>query len=292
MKIRKEIILSIIGLATLALFIWGVNFLKGKDIFSKQQRFYAIYPRVDGLIESHPVSVNGVKIGQVNRIMFLPDKSGQVLVECITGNQLDIPVNSRAVLSPTGLLGGFEIVIELGDAKTFISNRDTLTGHIKTSLQDEIGMHIKPIKEQAEGVLARLDTLIGSLNGMMNQGLATRVSTGLDDLNKTLKNVESVTGNIRAHEETIANIIANLSSFSDTIAALELVKTLDKAAVSMEALSQIMSGVKEGEGTVGLLLNDSNLYKRLESSSHQLEILLEDIRQNPKKYFSVSVFGR
>lgn len=292
MKIRKEIILSIIGLVTLALLIWGVNYLKGKDIFSKQQRFYAVYPRVEGLIESHPVSVNGVKIGQVNRIMFLPDKSGNVLVECITGNQLDIPVNSQAVLSSTGLLGGFQIVVELGDANAYIQDRDTLMGYIQTSLQDEIGLQIKPLKEQAESVLARLDTLVGSLNGIMNQGLASKISMGMDNMNKTLKNVESVTGNIRAHEEAISSIIANLSSFTDTIATMELAKTLDKAAESMETLSLIMSGVKEGEGTAGLLLNDSNLYLRLESSSRQLELLLEDIRQNPKKYFSVSVFGR
>ncbi len=292
MKIRREFILGAVGIITLLLFIWGFNYLKGRDLFKKQQRFYVVYPVIDGLIESHPVTVNGVNIGQVNRIGFHQDRGGRVVVECIIGDYIDIPVNSIAILTASSLLGGYEINVVLGDAFRVIHHGDTLMGEIKPAIQDEIANQILPIKEQTVSMIARMDTLLISLNMLFNYETRSQINAGLTEMNKTLGHIESIALNIRNHEESIAHIIDNFSAVSDTLASLEITSTLTQAKEAVESLAQVIKSIENGEGTAGLLLTDEGLYENLASSSKQLDFLLEDIRNNPKKYFSISVFGR
>jgi phospholipid/cholesterol/gamma-HCH transport system substrate-binding protein len=292
LKIKKEYILGIAGVFTLILFIWGINYLKGKDLLMSQQRFYAIYPKVDGLIESHPVTINGVKIGQVNRIGLHPDRSGRVLIECIVGNQADIPVNSTAVLAPAGFLGGYQIMLVPGSASVLMQNKDTLASEIQTSLPDEIGQQIMPLKAQVEGIFSRVDTLIGALNLLLDLQHRNQVSQGLESLNQALGNLEAITRNIQEQETSITALIQNMSVFSDTLTGLDLAQTLEQANVSLNAFTQLIDTANQPDGTIGLLLHDEKLYHNLETTAMQLNLLLEDIRNNPKKYVSFSIFGK
>lgn len=280
------------GIATLLIFIWGINYLKGKDLLQRQQRFLVVYPYVDGLIVSHPVSVNGVKIGQVNTIRFHPDRSGQVLVECIIGDYIDIPVNTIARLSAASLIGGYEIVLQLGSSQQVISTGDTLVGTIQPPFQDEIIARLDPFSNQASIILVRLDTLLGSLNQVFGEINRSAIATNLEVLNNSLKHIESVAYNIRSQEATINQIISKLSIVTDTLAALQMQKTLEQAGASLEAFNQVMQSVNDGQGSMSRLLHDDSLFENLERSSRELELLLEDIRNNPKRYFSFSVFGK
>lgn len=292
MKIRREILLGILGIVSLLLFIWGVNYLKGTDLLQRQQIFYVIYPKVNGLIESHPVSVNGVKIGQVNKISFHPDRTGRVMVECIIGHDIDIPVNSVAILSSASLIGGYEIVVQLGNSNLIMQHADTLTGIIKPALQDEITTQLDPFKEQATVIFARLDTLLTALNSVFNMENRTTLANSIGELNKSLRHIESIAENINQQEQTINHIVSNLSAITDSIAALEIKSILDQTGKSIETLQQVLYSVNEGDGSLTRLLHDEGLYQNLERSSYELELLLEDIRNNPRKYFSFSVFGK
>ncbi len=292
MKIKKEYILGIVGLATLILFFWGINYLKGKDLLASQQRFYAIYPKVDGLIESHPVTINGVKIGQVNRIGLHPDRSGRVLIECIVGNQADIPANSTAILAPAGFLGGYQIILVPGNASVLMQNRDTLATEIQTSLPDEIGQQLLPLKGQIEGVFARVDTLIGALNLLVDIQNRSQIAQGLESLNQAMSNLTAITKNIDEQETSITALIHNMRTFSDTLTGLDFAHTLEQTNLSLNALTQLIDTANQPDGTIGLLLHDEKLYHNLETTTMQLNLLLEDIRTNPKKYVSFSIFGK
>ncbi len=292
MKIRREFILGAVGIITLLLFIWGFNYLKGRDLFKKQQQFYVIYPVIDGLIESHPVTVHGVKIGQVNRIGFHRDRSGRVVVECLIGDYIDIPSNSVALLKSSSLIGGFEIEVLLGDTPDFLQYGDTLPGRIKPLIQDEILGMIEPVKDQAAGVITRLDTLLVSLNMLFNEETRSQINSGLHQLDKSLSHIESIASNVRDHEDALANIIDNFSAVSDTLASLEFSPLLKQTNETIRLLSNLLSNLEAGEGTAGMLLTNEDLYISLEASTKQLEFLLEDIRNNPRKYFSFSVFGK
>jgi phospholipid/cholesterol/gamma-HCH transport system substrate-binding protein len=292
LKLRREFILGAVGVITLLLFIWGFNYLKGKDLFKKQQRFYVVYPVIDGLIESHPVTVNGVAIGQVNRIGFHKDRSGRVVVECLIGDYIDIPSNSIALLKSSSLIGGFEIELLLGNTPDYLQHGDTLTGEIKPLIQDELLGMIEPVKVQAVSVITRLDTLLASLNLLFNENTRSQINSGLHQLDKSLAHIESIAANIRDHEDTIANILENFSAVSDTLASLEFSPLLKQTNETLQSLSNLLHNLEAGEGTAGMLLNNEDLYLTLEASTKQLEYLLEDIRNNPKKYFSFSVFGK
>jgi phospholipid/cholesterol/gamma-HCH transport system substrate-binding protein len=317
LKIRREIKLGILAVVTLFLFIWGINYLKGRDIFKRQLKFFVVYDEVTGLIESNPVSLNGLAIGQVKRISFHPDRSGRILVECLIGDQIDIPLNSQAVMVPVGLIGAREIDIRLGDSHRLLSPGDTLEGIFQAALQDELARQFTPVKEQAESLLARMDTVLSIVSQVLSPAAREELGSGIGNLSATLSRLENVSlvldttlsakagelSGIIGHTASIAKtveennhaierILQNFSRFSDTLASMEITETMENARESLEELSLTLEKINRGEGSMGLFITDPQLYQHLESSSRQLELLLEDIRNNPRKYFSISVFGR
>lgn len=317
MKIRREVKLGILAVTTMFLFIWGFNYLKGRDIFKTQLHFFVVYDEVTGLIESNPVSLNGVAIGQVKRISFHPDRSGRVLVECLIGNQIDIPANSVARLVPSGLIGAREIDIRLGDTPLLLAAGDTLAGIYQPSLTDEAVSQFMPIRDQAESLLARMDTTlsiiaqimtplareeltsgIGSLSATLarleNASLVldTTLSKGAGDLSGIIYSTASIARTIEENNQSIERILQNFSQLSDSLVSGDIATTMEQARASLGELALTMEKINRGEGSLGLLVTDSQLYQNLESSSRQLELLLEDIQNNPRKYFSISVFGR
>ena len=304
------------AVAAIFLFIWGLNFLKGKDIFSRQLIFYAVYDDVTGLIESNPVSLNGVNIGQVNRIRFMPDGSGRILVENIIRRDVVIPDNSTSILTGMSLTGTREIIISLGDSPNLISDGDTLKSSQQASLQDEVSQLVAPIKQRADELFVQVDSVMIVFQAIFNEQTRRNIVSSFESIQNTLynleqttetldktideestrlstilSNAESISSNLQNNNELISNIIQNFSSISDSIAAANLQQTLAHTEESLASLSAILDRVNKGEGSLGLLVNDEELYNNMQSSSRQLELLLEDIRKNPGSYINISVFG-
>jgi len=317
LKISREVKLGFIGAVTLFLFVWGLSYLKGKDILGRQLTIFAEYDNVSGLVETNPVVVSGVKIGQVDRIYFHPDGSGKIMVRMIVGRDIGIPVNSVARLTGADFMGFREIDIILGDSRVNVFNGDTLATLTSASLTEEVSQQIAPLKHQAENLLAQIDSVLAVVQNIFNAETRENISQSIESIKQTivtiekttatvdttfsrqasrlaviLSNAESISNNLRQNNEAITNIIQNFSELSDTMAALEIAKTMEDVNKTMEALSAAMDKINRGEGSLGLLVNDEELYRNLETSSKQLELLLEDIRQNPRRYINVSVFGR
>jgi phospholipid/cholesterol/gamma-HCH transport system substrate-binding protein len=317
MKIKREVKLGVVIVGTILLFIWGLNYLKGTDLFTKQIRFIALYDQVGGLIESNPVIVSGVKIGQIQKIAFHPDGSGRVVVESIIDKVINIPENSVARLVSSGLLGNREIEIILGDSDKFIENGDTLSTSIQASLQEEVSQQMLPFKKQAENLLAQIDSVMAVIQYIFNEKSRASIAESLENIRLTLSNfertthtldttfysqakriatiisnAESITTNLEKSNESITLIIKNFEAVSDSLAASNIKQTIQNANLAIEELEIILEKINKGEGSIGLLISDDKLYKNLQGSSLQLEKLLEDIKSDPKKYFKISVFGR
>ncbi len=317
MKVKREIKLGILFIATLLLFIWGINYLKGRDIFSRQISFYVVYEEVDGLLETNPVTISGVKVGQVSRISFYPDGSGRVLVRAVASREIGIPVNSVARLTSPDIIGEKEIQIELGDADQRIQDGDTLAGIVMPGLTAELDRYLRPITIQAESLLAQMDTVFASVAVLFDEHARENLRNSLtnirdasesishvariagetaeresENLSELLASALSIANNIEAHNETFDHIIGNFSDISDAIAARELENIIANTASAMEQMATITEKIGRGEGSAGLLMEDEELYRKLEASSRQLELLLQDIRENPGRYFRISVFGR
>ncbi|MBW6480299.1 MAG: MCE family protein [Bacteroidales bacterium] len=316
MKITREFKIGLLAVAAIFLFIWGLNFLKGKDIFSRQIIFYSVYDDVTGLIESNPVSLSGVNIGQVNRISFMPDGSGRILVENIIRRDVVIPDNSTSVLTGMSLTGTREIIISLGDSPNLITDGDTLKSSQQTSLQDEISQLVAPIKQRADELFMQVDSVMIVFQAIFNEQTRRNIVSSFESIQNTLDNLEhttetldrtideestrlsailynaeSISVNLKNNNELISNVIQNFSSISDSIAAANLQQTLLNTEESLANLNSILDKVNKGEGSLGMLVNDEELYNNMQSSSRQLELLLEDIRKNPGSYINISVFG-
>lgn len=316
MKISREFKIGLLAVVSIFLFIWGLNFLKGKDIFSRQIVFYAIYDDVTGLIESNPVSLSGVSIGQVNRIRFMPDGSGRIIVENIVRRDIPIPIDSRSVLTGMSLTGTREIIIELGSSGQMIQNGDTLLARTQTSIQEEVSQILLPIQKRADDLFAQLDSVFDTFQAIFNETTRQNIESSFQSIQETIGNIEnttstldqtiaretlrisaimanaeSITRNLSNNNELLSNIIRNVSGITDSIAAANLQQTLRHTEESLASFNQIMDKVNRGEGSLGMLVNDEQLYNNLESSSKQLELLLEDIRRNPGSYINISVFG-
>ncbi len=312
MKISREIKTGILVVIAIALFIYGFNFLKGKDIFSSRRIFYAIYPEVAGLVESNPVEMNGLKVGRVKDIALF-DTSGKIIVTIsITDKKLNIPKNSVAKIISSDLLGAKAIQIIKSSEKTFAKENDTLVGVVEASLQESVNATIKPLKDKAEKLIGAIDSIITTVQTVMDKNARENLNKSFDNIKHALETfdktsmrldtmiaserykissifskVESISTNIANNNENISNAIKNFSAVSDTLAKANLSKTLANANSALNQFSGVMEKINKGEGSVGMLVHDDKLYKNLNASSASLDSLLNDMQLNPWRYFSL-----
>ncbi len=316
LKRKREVKLGILLTLALFIFVWGINYLRGTDIFTPQIRFHIVYEDVTGLMETNPVTVNGVLVGQVHRIAFHPDGSGNVVVSATVDRQVDIPANSIARLT-SEIVGTNKIIIELGDQHEIISNGDTLTGIKDPGMTEQIERHIGPVRDRAESLMGQADTLLVALNTILNEENREMIVSGMANFDNTLKHMESAAaqldktmsvelhrfGRIMAHaeailhnldnnQEVINDIMENIADVSDQLTSDDFKNTIRQASYAITELSTILEKINEGEGSAGMLLQDERLYHNLSNASDELEKLLEDIRKHPERYFRISVFGR
>lgn len=303
---------------SIALLVYGLNYLKGVDVLEKHRQYYAVYDQIEGLLPDNGVQINGFKVGKVNTIIFHPDNSGKIVVGfMVSGNALEIPKNSVARIASLDLLGTKAISIELGNSVVNAEIGDTLLSAIQASLQDEVNKQVQPLKEKAEALISSIDSVMTVVQTVFNKDAREnltksfesiqraiitfeRTSLRLDTLmseekqriNDIMRNIDFITKNVRNSNEQLTNIINNFSTFSDSLVKANIVATIEHTDKAMTEFSGIIEKINKGEGTAGMLLKNDSLYKNLESSAGALNELLKDMEQNPKRYIHFSVFGR
>ena len=315
MKISKEMRIGISFAGAVVLFIWGFNFLKGSDLFSPKREFVAIYPSVGGLVNSSPVAINGVKVGMVSGIAFVPGNSGMVAVRLLITNKIGIPANSVAHLYSADLMGSKAIEIKLGNSHEQALSGDTLSTNVEASLKEEVNAQVLPLKKKAEEMMSQVDSVLTALQSVFNKttrnnleysflsikntlrnlenttsNIDTLVSSERTRLGAIIGNVESISANLKANNQNITNAIQNLSAISDTLAALKISETFARLNHSLSAADQMLSGLQKGEGTLGQLMVNDSLYKTLNQATLDLDLLLRDLKQNPGRYVKFSLF--
>ena len=315
MRIKKEFIIGALVTISLALLYWGINFLKGESIFSNERVFIAVYNDVAGLEKANPITINGLQVGQVRNMYFTTDGSANVVLELIVRNNLDIPRNSTAKIISSDLLGSKAVELNLGTSNELAQSGDTLSSELEASIKEEINRQLRPLKLKAENLMSQIDTVLTMLQGLVSDDntdnfsksvkhiansfenlenttstLDTLMSGQKNRLENILANIESITYNLKQNEENINNIMANFSAVSDSLAKIEFAKTMASVDKAMKDMASISDKINRGEGSLGMLVNNDTLYIELEKSSRELNLLLEDIRLNPKKYVRFSVF--
>lgn len=300
MKISKEVKVGFFSLLGIALLIWGYNFLKGTNILYKSKTLYTIYPSVAGLAKSSPIIVNGFQIGVVEEIKFHPNNTGQIVVDMvITETDFLIPDNSVASLVSLDFLGSKAIAIKIGNSGKNVMSGDTLIADLEKSMFDDVSEQILPIKDKAEKLmisldktLAQLDVVLKDVDDVLNDRNKQRFSDALFNLNATIISYKEVAESMNTSMKTLQPTLKNFKTFSDSLAVLEMNATLQKAQATFDDMSVIMAKIKNGEGSMGQLINNDSLYFNLQSATKDLDKLLIDMKENPKRYVHFSIFGR
>jgi len=315
-KLNKETKIGLTVIAAIALAIWGFNLLKGRDIFKKTKIFHAIYFDINGLTPSCPVKVNGLKIGTVISTEFLEnDTMGRILVSFrIDNNDYKIPVDSRARILSSDLLGSKEIRIVPGKSKNMLENGDTLKSEVELGLQQQVSEMVAPLKQKIEGLISSVDTVVIAVKSIFDQEGMANIANGLTSLRKSIQNIEqasaqinqiltnekgkisnivtnleSITGNLKTSNKDIANIIRNVSDISDTLKRAQLGTTIKNVNLAIQKVDSVLYKVNSGEGTLGQLINNKSIYNMVDSTVVSLNRLINDIKSNPGDYVDINI---
>jgi phospholipid/cholesterol/gamma-HCH transport system substrate-binding protein len=301
MKISKEVRVGFVAILSIALLVWGYNYLKGTNILFKSKTVYTVYPSVAGLAKSSPILINGFQIGVVESIYFHPNQSGKVVVELlITETSYHIPKNSIASLISMDFLGSKAIALKVGDSNTELLNGDTLTADLEKSMFDYVSEQILPIKKKAENLMdslniavSALSITLNNLNEVLNDKNKRNVEQALVKLNTTVESYNTLAVELNHTIKTVVKpTLTTYKNFGDSLAALDLKSTMESAQKTFENMTEIMTKINNGEGTMGQLMNNDSLYNHLDSVSINLDRLLIDFKENPKRYVHFSIFGR
>ena len=303
MSISKELRVGIVVIISLGLFYYGFNYLKGSNIFKTGSFYYAEYPNVNGLSVDDPVFTKGFRVGKVSSTK-LNMETGKILVQLqITNEEIKIPSNSEAIIASSGLLGGKEINLKLGDSQEYLEINDTLSSDTEGDLIDSFTSSLEPFEKSAMDAVTSIDSVMKLVQSVLNQKNRDALDHGLTALSITLNNLNSASAgldNLIATEKgKLSNIITNLntmsknlSAFSDTLTNMEIKQTIDEANLALSNANKILTKINEGEGTMGQLVNNDTLYMNLESVSKNLDKLMIDFQEHPKRYVHFSLFGK
>lgn len=310
MKIANETKVGILAAFSIALLIIGYNFLKGNAIFSSETVLYAKYSHVDGLGVSKPVMINGFQIGRVDKLQLQPD--GSIVATLKIKGKYEIPKNSIAKLESTDLLGSKAIVMALGTGTDFAQDGDTLNANVAKGLMETV----EPVQKKAELIIAKMDSILTSVNTILNPNFQKNVDKSFNSIASTLasleatskkvdnlvgsegsrissilSNVEAISNNLKQNNQKINAILNNINTITDQVAAANFKQTIDNANKAVADLQSIVTKVNNGQGTLGLLVNDTKMYDNLNNASKNLDNLIIDLKENPKRYVHFSVFG-
>jgi phospholipid/cholesterol/gamma-HCH transport system substrate-binding protein len=301
MKLSKEIKVGFVAIFAIAILVWGYNYLKGTNILFKSKTIYTEYPSIGGLVKSSPVLVNGFQVGVVNDIYFNPNQTGNIIVAMtITDKTIKIPKNSIANLISLDLLSSKAIGLKLGDSSAELQAGDTVKSLYEKSMIDGVSEQILPIKEKAENLMMSMDSAIvefkatlENLNDVLNDKNKRNLSAALANLNTTIQSYDELAKNFNSTLNTsIKPTMKVYKNLGDSLAALDMKATLSKAQQTLTDMSAMLDKINKGEGTMGQLINNDSLYQNLEMVSKDMDKLLIDFQENPKRYVHFSIFGR
>jgi len=315
LKIRKEFKIGIVFVIATAILIWGLMYLKGIELLKPSRTFYAVYDHVNGLVVANPVSIKGLQVGQVKKVYFDTRNPSKIIVELYILGDYPIPQNSYARIFSSSLLGSREIEIIPGDSRILAKDKDTLFAQTEATLGEEVNRQILPLKRKAENLISSIDTVATIIQQVLNKNTRDNLVLAIEHVKQTLENiahathnldtliesrktnlsdiilnVESISANLKHNNDKITNILNNFSDISDSLAKARIPYTIAQVNKAVGDLDSVLLKINRGEGTVGQLLNNEQLYKEVEKAARDLNLLLEDIKANPKKYVKVSVF--
>jgi phospholipid/cholesterol/gamma-HCH transport system substrate-binding protein len=298
---KKEVKVGIIMILVLGTLIWGFNFLKGKNFFSNKKKYYVVYNDIAGLTESNGLFIKGYKVGHVRDIAF-SDKSLKKLIVCLAiESNIQIPEGTVARINTMDLIGNKAIELVFSENTKILKEGEYLVGDVEVSVTKQL----EPYKAQAYSLIKSIDSLSTSVNRIFDpmtiknyREIVRNIRYTTDALASSsyiitvsLQNVQDITANIRNNNQKINQILKNTEAFSDSLSHLQLQSSLNNLNQTIIESREMLAHINNGQGTLGKLVMDDSLYNSLNRSVVNIDSLVNDLKNNPKKYLHFSVFG-
>lgn len=318
MKISREFWLGALVILVIAVGFFGVNYLKGVNLFSSSRRFYSLYENVAGIDPSSPIVLNGYKIGQVKDVhIFEEDQTKIIIVLNINDEHVNIPKDSEFQIYDSDLFGGKAVRLILGDSSAIAMHKDTLKGSLALGLTESIKQEIEPLKAKTSELFSTLDSMMLKLNKALQDPRTKEIPELFSNIQQTLRNLQASTGNfsavmneggpkmvevlsnaqsisenLKANNQKLTTVIGNFESISDSLKKANIGATVMKVNKAVGGLQQFVDDVNQGKGSLGKLTQTDALHTQLVEASKSLNLLIDDINKNPKKYVHFSMVGR
>lgn len=280
----------------------GINYLKGKDVFSGDKQYYAMFEQTVGLQSAAPVLLKGVKIGSVTNISIDPARTAEVVVTVSIKKGFQIPVDSRLKLFTNGIMGGRAIELVLGEADTFFERNAVIPSESESGLLEYASVSLEDIVSEFKRIVNALDMTASTVNGILEDNAESLKGTMANlnamtgqladaQIGQMLSDLGEFSGVLKDNSERLDNIIANVDGVASSLAEADFKATVNGLNDGIDNLNAILARISAGEGTMGRLIEDPALYDSLTVATGNLAVLLEDLRENPRRYVHLSLFG-
>ena len=288
----------------LVMTIFSFNYLKGINLLEKSRHFVVVYDNVEGLVASNPVTINGFKIGNVQKINLSADGTNRLEIKLMIDNEVEFSKSSKAELYETGLIGGKAIaIIPNYEDSSIAENGDYLQGTIKPGLTELVNQKLTPLQDKLESAIQNADNVMLNINELLSDDTKTSLQQSIlnfknisESLYETTNNVNSIIlKNSNAIENSLNNIESsskNINEITQSVSDANISNLILKLNSTVTNFNLALSKINNGNGSISKLLENDAIFNNLEKATSELEALINDIKANPNRYVHFSIFGK
>ncbi len=303
MNMKKELKIGIFAIVVLLISFFVLNYIKGEDIFNRENEYVAYYADAEGLVASAPVYVKGFKAGKVSEMSYDSVK-GMFKVVCSVSKQFDVPSDSRMVIYGVDIMGSKGVRIDLGSSEVVAEDNAILASAYEPGLVDALALEIAPLMQKAGKVIDSLGVTIEGVNNILADVNPSSVSGTIAHLEALMADLHSISSDVNGKSGDLIALIDNLKDFSDSLKVIasvadstltginDAVSSVNDADLTgtIIALKTLLNNINDPDGSVGKLFVDDTVYNSVDSLLVNINDLVDKIQQNPKKYLKISVF--
>jgi phospholipid/cholesterol/gamma-HCH transport system substrate-binding protein len=296
LKISKEIKTGIIAVAAIAMLVAGINFLKGNSFFGGDKNYYAYFPNSGQLAVASNVTLNGVIVGKVLEVEYVPENAPEKRVRVafsIQNDDVKLPVGSIVEIGSLDLFNkGMLITVSSDLSKGFYKPGATLEGRLAVDMMSQVKSYADPISQKVQAMMSSIDKMVTSLTAFWDTTATSEIEQSMKQVKiAIMNNVESITQNLKKSNEEVTTIIGNTKKITDEMVTADFKGVISNASQTLKTFNSILATAQKGEGTLGKLLGDDKLFTELVQTNKDLQDLVDDIQLHPERYIHFSVFG-
>ena len=317
MKLKKEFLIGLVTLVGISVLIIGSFFLKGQEIWKSRFVYYSVFSNSEGLSTGRPVNLNGLQVGIITNINFQKNNLNNIVVEfeLTDPNVLQLKKGSLVLLN-SDLLSGSYLDISWGDSLDYYNSRDTIPSSVSLALEDQINERLIPLEKKTNELISTADSAIKTIEAIFSRNtenldesfdgiknsiknlekvslqISSLIRSEKENITLIVSNIKTVTSNLKESNEAINKILSNTAKLSDSLVASDIKGTINNAKQSLEEVNMILYDIKNGDGTLTRLINDSTVYLSVTQMIEEATRLVENIKTEPKRYVQFSIFGK